>query len=113
MEIDEKLVFTIIQKARESGKVVVGANQATKAVERGIAKLVVTATDVNPPEITAHFKPLCKEMKVPYLNLGTKQELGTAAGISKSASAVAIIDAGSASKELTSLLEQIEELNKE
>lgn len=112
MAIDEKLVFAIIQKAKDSGNVVIGANQTTKAIERGQAKLVVGATDVNPPEIVAHFGPLCKEMKVPYLNIGTKAELGTAASINKGASSLCITDAGSASKELEKLVEQIEEENK-
>ena len=109
MTIDEKQVFAIIQKARETGKVVVGVNQTTKAIERGQAKLVISATDVNPPEITAHLKPLCKEMKCAYLNMGNKEELGSVAGIKKGASSIAIIDAGAASKELSTLIGQIEE----
>ncbi len=109
MTIDEKLAFSVIQKAKDSGKVVIGANQVTKAVERGQAKLVVNATNVSPVEIIAHFEPLCKEMKVPYLKIGTKEELGSAVGIKKSASSVAIIDAGNASKDLKTLVNQIEE----
>lgn len=111
MTIDEKLVFSIIQKAKETGKIAIGANQATKGVERGIAKLVVAATDVSPAEIIAHFDPLCKEMKVAYLNLGTKAELGSAAGISKGASTISVEDAGKANKELKTLIDQIEEIN--
>lgn len=111
MTIDEKLVFSIIQKAKESGKIAIGANQTTKSVERGVAKLVVAATDVSPAEIIAHFNPLCKEMKIAYLNVGTKAELGSAAGISKGASTIAVEDAGKSNKELKTLIDQIEEMN--
>jgi large subunit ribosomal protein L7Ae len=101
-EIDEKQVFSIVQKANENGTIRVGANETTKAVERGQAKLVVTATDVTPPEIIAHFPGLCKEMKTPCVNIGSRAELGSAAGI-KSTSALAVVDAGSAKKELEAL----------
>ena len=102
VEIDEKQVFVILQKASESGKIRIGANEATKAVERGQAKLVVTATDVSPAEIVAHFDGLCKEMKVAYASVGNKAELGSAVGI-KSTAAIAVTDAGSGKKDLEAL----------
>lgn len=105
VEIDEKQIFSVIQKARETGKIRIGANEATKAVERGIAKLVVSATDVSPAEIVAHFPGLCKEMKVLHAGIGSKAELGSLAGI-KSTTAIAVIDAGSAAKELESLVKE-------
>ena len=99
VEIDEKQVFAVLQKAKESGSIKIGANEATKAVERGQAKLVVTASDVSPAEIVTHFPGLCSELKVAFANVGTKAELGTAVGI-KSTTALVIIDAGAAKKEL-------------
>lgn len=113
VEIDEKQIFSIIQKASESGVIRIGANESTKAVERGQAKLVVTASDVSPAEIVAHFEPLCKEMKVAYASMGSRAELGSAVGI-KSTSSVTVIDAGSAKKELEKLsAEMLEEDKKE
>ena len=113
VEIDEKQIFSVIQKARETGKIRIGANEATKAVERGIAKLVVSANDVSPAEIVAHFPGLCKEMKVLHAGIGSKAELGSLAGI-KSTTAIAVIDAGSAGKELDSLVkESTKEVKKE
>lgn len=105
VEINEKQIFTIVQKAKETGSIRVGANETTKIIERGQAKLVLTATDVNPPEIVAHFPGLCKEMKVVFANVGTRAELGSLAGI-KSTTAIAIVDAGSAKKELEKLKEE-------
>lgn len=106
VEIDEKQVFDLIQKASQSGKVKIGANEVTKAVERGQAKLVVSATDVSPAEIVAHFDGLCKEMKIPYLSGGSKAELGALVQI-KSTTALAVTDAGSGKKELDTLTKEM------
>jgi large subunit ribosomal protein L7Ae len=106
VEIDEKQVFSLIQKAKETGQVKIGANEVTKAVERGQAKLVASATDVSPAEIVAHFDGLCKEMKIPYLSAGSKAELGSLVQI-KSTTALAITDAGSAKKELANLQKEL------
>lgn len=105
VEIDEKQVFAILQKAKESGSIKIGANEATKAVERGQAKLIVTANDVSPAEIVAHFPGLCKELKVVFANIGNKAELGASVGI-KSTTAIAVIEAGSGKKELEALSEE-------
>ena len=103
VEIDEKQVFSIIQKAKESGSIKIGANEVTKSIERGQAKLVVNATDVSPAEIVAHFPGLCKEMKILHAAIGNKAELGAAAGV-KTTTAISVVDAGSAKKELEALL---------
>lgn len=102
VEIDEKQIFSIIQKAKETGSVRIGANETTKAIERAQAKLVVAANDVSPAEIIAHFPGLCKEMNIIYAQAGSKAELGSTVGI-KSTATIAVIDAGSAKKELEAL----------
>ncbi len=102
VEIDEKQVFSLLQKTKETGSLKIGANEVTKAVERGQAKLVVVAGDVSPAEIIAHFPALCKEMKIPFVKVGTKAELGASVSI-KTTSAIAVMDSGSAKKELETL----------
>ena len=101
-EIDEKQIFSIVQKAIESGKVKCGVNEVTKSVERKQAKLVVYASDVSPKEIVAHLGPLSKEMDILCYEVGTKQELGSLLGI-KTTSALSIVDCGSAKAEVDSL----------
>ncbi len=112
VEIDEKQLFSIIQKAKETGKIRIGANEATKAVERKQAALVVTASDVSPAEIVAHFPGLCNELKIIHTQTGTKAELGALVGI-KSTTAIAVQDAGSAKKELETLIKSLESPKKE
>ena len=45
---DEKIeiAYEAVEKAKASGKIKKGTNEVTKAVEKGIAKLVVVAEDV-------------------------------------------------------------------
>ena len=93
-------VLEIVEIARDTGKIRKGVNEATKAVERGIAKLVVVAEDVDPKEITMHLTPLCEEKKIPLRAVSSKNELGRAAGLEVSTAAIAVVDAGEAKKKL-------------
>ena len=95
--------YNLIEKVRKTGKVDKGTNEVTKAIERGVAKAVFYATDVNPKEIITHLAILSKEKNIPCFEVDSKQKLGIAVGISVSTSAVAIIDAGEADKEIKSL----------
>ncbi len=95
--------YTIIEKARKTGKVEKGTNEVTKAIERGTAKLVVYATDVEPKEIVQHIPVLCKEKGILCKEVDSKQKLGIAVGIPVSASSVAVIEAGEAEKDISGL----------
>ncbi|MEM1664926.1 MAG: 50S ribosomal protein L7Ae [Zestosphaera sp.] len=104
-EIAEK-AYEAVKKARETGgKVRRGANETTKAVERGLAKIVVIAEDVEPPEVVMHLPLLCEEKKIPYIYVPSKKRLGEESGLQVGAAAVAIVEPGQA-KEL------VEELTK-
>lgn len=85
-----------IELARSTGKIKKGTNEVTKAIERGIAKLVVVAKDVQPAEVTMHLPLLAKDKGIPCIEVQSKEELGAAAGIKVSTSAVAIIAEGEA-----------------
>lgn len=98
--------------AKDSGKIRKGTNEVTKSIERGIAKLVVIAEDVDPPQVVAHLPILCEERKVPYLYVPSKQELGKASGLDVASAAVAIIDSGEASKALGEIIAQVEQLKR-
>jgi len=109
-EVAEK-AYEAVKRARETGgKVRKGVNETTKAVERGLAKLVIIAEDVDPPEVVMHLPLLCEEKKVPYLYVPSKKKLGEAAGIEVQASSVAIVDPGEAKDLLDELIRAYEEL---
>lgn len=88
--------YSIVEKARKTGKVDKGVNEVTKAIERSTAKLVVIAKDVEPKEIVQHIPALCKEKGIQCEEVDSKQKLGIAVGISVPCSAVAIIEGGEA-----------------
>ena len=48
-----------------NGRIKKGSNEVTKAAERGTAKFIVLAEDVNPPELTAYIPLICEEKKHP------------------------------------------------
>jgi len=95
--------YTIIEKARKTGKIEKGTNEVTKAIERGTAKFVVYASDVEPKEIVQHLPILCQEKKILCTQVDNKQKLGIAAGLPVAASSVAIIEVGDAEKDIANL----------
>ena len=97
---EQKKVYEIVEKASKTGKVDRGINEATKATERGVAKLVVVAADVEPKELTQHLEPLCKEKGIKFEEVDSKEKLGIASGIKVKCSAIAVVDAGDAKLDL-------------
>jgi len=106
-ELIEK-VYEAIETAKATGKLKKGTNEVTKVIEKQEAKLVVTAKDVTPPEITMHIPLLCEEKGIPCVQVPSKEELGAAAGIEKPTASVAIVQEG----EAKSLIKQIAESTK-
>lgn len=103
--------YKLVEKVRSTGgKIKKGTNETTKAVERGVAKFVVIAEDVDPPEVVAHLPLLCEEKKIPYVYVPSKKRLGEAAGIEVQAAAVAIVEVGEAKQELNDLVSKVNEV---
>ena len=96
-------IYTIVEKAKRTGKIEKGTNEVTKAIERGTAKLVVYAKDVEPKEIVQHLPLLCKEKNIPCEEADSKKKLGVAVGLPVSASSIAVIEAGDAKSDIDSL----------
>ncbi len=109
----QDLAYELIEKARDNGKIGKGANETTKHVERGQAKLVVMAEDVSPEEILAHMPILCEEKNIPYTYVPSKEELGSAAGLSTSTSAIAIINPGKDKEMIENIIKKISTLKKQ
>jgi large subunit ribosomal protein L7Ae len=103
-EVADK-AYQLVQLSRDSGKIRKGTNETTKAVERGAAKLVVIAEDVDPPQVVAHLPLLCEERRVPYLYVPSKSDLGSAAGLEVGCAAVSILDGGDAAETLKELVD--------
>jgi large subunit ribosomal protein L7Ae len=104
--------YEALQLANQTGSVRIGTNETTKSVERGQAKLVVIANDVDPPEVVAHLPLLCDERKIPYVFVPSREKLGVSSGIEVSSAAAAIANVGEAAnliKEISTRLEEIKQ----
>ncbi len=109
-ELNEKL-YELIEVSRATGKIRKGTNEVTKSLERGEAKLVIVAADVQPPEVIMHLPLLAKEKGIPVVKVKSKEELGVAAGLSVPTASAAITDPGEAKQMLVELSEKIKELS--
>jgi large subunit ribosomal protein L7Ae len=105
-EVVEK-IYQAIEAAKASGKIKKGINEVTKAIEKGNAKLVAYASDVNPPEIVMHLPLLCKEKGIPCEKVGSREELGASAGLTVPTVAVAIVTEGDAKNTVKQIAEKL------
>ncbi len=102
--------YNAIEKARDTGKVVIGTNEVTKSIERNDADLVIVAGDVSPEEIVMHIPSLADERDISFTFVPEKEELGLAAGINVQSAAIAVTDSGNADDEIQEISEKAEEL---
>lgn len=115
-EIPKDLVDKVLQAmeiAKNTGKVKKGTNETTKAIERGQAKLVVIAKNVEPKEIVMHLPVLCEEKKCEYVYVPSKEELGRAVGINVAAASACIIEPGEAKELVEDIIKKIKTMKKE
>ena len=73
-----------------NGRLKKGSNEVTKAAERGTAKMVVMAENVNPSELLAHIPLICKEKKIPFIYVEDQAYLAEAAGMNTGSKTAAI-----------------------
>ena len=105
-------VYEAVAVAKATGRLRKGVNETTKAIERGMAKLVVMAEDVSPEEILMHLPVLCEEKKIPYIYVPSKEELGKSAGINVTTSSIAIVEEGDSKKIVADIAASIAALKK-
>jgi large subunit ribosomal protein L7Ae len=95
--------YEALRQAKQTGKIKKGTNETTKAIERGVAKLVIIAEDVEPPEVVAHLPIICEERNVPYVFVPARANMGPAMGIDVGAASACIVEPGDAQP----LIEQV------
>ena len=99
-----------LEVARDTGAVKKGTNETTKAIERGNAKLVLIAEDVQPEEIVMHLPELADEKGVPFVFVDSQDDVGHASGLEFGSAAAAIVDAGQADEAVDDIASKVEEL---
>ena len=73
-----------------SKKVIVGAKQLRKALQKGVATQVFLAVNAD-PVLTQPIMELCEGCKAEYFWVRTMAELGSACGIDVGAAAAAVV----------------------
>lgn len=101
-------VYEAVEIAKRTGKIKKGSNEVTKIIERGSAKLVIIAKDVDPKEIVMHLPALCKEKEVPCAIVPSKEELGSAAGLPVKTAAIVIVQEGDAKNLIKEIISKIQ-----
>jgi len=108
-EIQNK-ALEALEISRDTGKIKKGSNEATKAIERGTAQLVLVSGDVEPEEIVMHLPLLCDEKQIPYVIINKQNDVGAASGLDVGSAAAAIVKAGKAKELVDEVVGQINEL---
>lgn len=105
-KVDTKALCALVEKVATSGngKLIKGINEVTKAAEKGTAKLVIVAQDVDPKELVMHIPIICKEKGITYFELPSKSELGKVAKLNVSCSSLAVVEFGEFADEAKKLL---------
>ncbi|HOP67711.1 MAG TPA: 50S ribosomal protein L7Ae [Methanoregulaceae archaeon] len=108
-EIQNK-ALEALEIAKDTGKIKKGSNEATKAIERSIATLVLIGADVEPQEIVMHLAPLCDEKKIPYVFINKQNDIGASSGLDVGSTAAAIVKPGKAKDLVDEIVKQVNEL---
>ncbi|EHK21507.1 hypothetical protein TsFJ059_009495 [Trichoderma semiorbis] len=98
-------ILDLLQSAMHIRQAKKGANEVTKAINRGTCELAVLAADTEPLAIILHIPLICEDKGVPYVYVPSKTLLGRACGVSR-----AVIAASISSNELSELSGQIKAL---
>ncbi|KAL3316253.1 RNA binding protein snu13 [Cichlidogyrus casuarinus] len=84
-------IINLVNQAKNYKQIRIGANEATKALNRGLADFIIMAADVTPLEIVLHLPLLCEDKNVPYVFVQSQQALGRACGVNRSVASVAVL----------------------
>jgi len=101
-----------LETARDTGKIRKGVNEVTKAVERGIAKLVLIGGNVEPAEVIMHLPMLCKEKDIAYLFIEDKGDIGASAGLHVGTASACIVEEGKAKDLVANIIDKINKIEK-
>ncbi|KHN99041.1 snRNP and snoRNP protein (Snu13) [Metarhizium album ARSEF 1941] len=83
-------ILDVLQLATHARQAKKGANEVTKALNRGTCELVILAADTEPLAILLHIPLLCEDKGVPYVYVSSKIFLGRASGVERSVIAACI-----------------------
>ncbi|KAH7823898.1 putative ribosomal protein L7Ae [Monocercomonoides exilis] len=103
-------LLQFLKNAANMHQIKKGANETTKALNRGLSEFVVLAADAEPLEIILQIPLICEDKNVTYIFVPSKTALGRACGLSRPVVACAVLAAeGSSLKaEIKTLRDELE-----
>ena len=105
-------LLDLVQQAQNYNQLKKGANETTKAINRGKAELIIMAADTEPLEILMHLPILCEDKSVPYVFIKSKAALGRGCGVSRPviATAITVMKGSPLQSEIDEAREAVEQL---
>ena len=105
-------LLDLIQTASHYRQLKKGANECTKALNRGIAEIVILSADASPLSILLHLPLLAEDKSVSYVFLPSKVAIGRACGVSRSVIAACITsnEASDIQGQIRSMKDKVERL---
>lgn len=84
-------IYQLLYTLRASHNVRAGFNEALKAINGGMAHLVVGVADAEPPELIAPLSEICARQGVPYVVVPSKSALGKACRLETDTMAAVVV----------------------
>ncbi|KAJ5669240.1 Ribosomal protein L7Ae/L30e/S12e/Gadd45 [Penicillium macrosclerotiorum] len=105
-------LLDLLHDAMLSSSAKKGTNESIKAVNRGVASLVILAADTVPLAIVMPLPRLCEDWNVPYVFVESKAALGRACGLESGVIAATINtdDASDLAPRVAQLRDRVERL---
>jgi U4/U6 small nuclear ribonucleoprotein SNU13 len=76
-------ILDLIEIAKDFKQIKKGANEAIKCMKKGVAEIIIIASDSDPLEIVLHLPLICEDKNVPYIFILGKDALGKACGVNR------------------------------
>ncbi|KAI1495224.1 ribonucleoprotein-associated protein [Biscogniauxia mediterranea] len=105
-------ILDLLQQATHYGQVKKGANEVTKALNRGVCEVAILAADTSPLAILLHIPLLAEDKNTVYVFLPSKVAIGRACGVSRSVIAASINsnEASDLASQIRAIKDKIERL---
>lgn len=89
---DEKAqrILKLVQTMSKSNNIRKGINESTKCLNKSTSLLVVIASDVQPPELTAFLPIICEDKGVSFVHVPSSTALGIACGVQRPVAACTV-----------------------
>ncbi|VVC36092.1 50S ribosomal protein L30e-like,Ribosomal protein L7Ae/L30e/S12e/Gadd45,H/ACA ribonucleoprotein [Cinara cedri] len=86
-----KKIYKLVKKAyKEKTYLRVGLKEVQRRIRRGETGLVIFAGDISPIDIMSHMPGVCETKNLPYCYVPSREDLGSAMGVKRSAVMVLI-----------------------